>query len=338
LPGEMIGLFEAADLMSGVANPPAPSWNIRAGVSSIYATASLETEGMRKKFEKKLGIKLDAASFNAATTLLQLLQLLEPYSNIQNSWRTRVIYFSNSWLSLANHGKEEAANGRLREHFMLRAWKNLARARDKDPTPLQRKLKRLPPSNQGKVSEKQRVERSIAEATAGLLMKRALDVVEGRQPCYIPTKEDSALGPFGAISNNILAAVTASNWVLVPTYSPPSGVGYMKLDHVVPSLSDADELFDKINTAMGVIRLASKRELNEVAARRELDVYISLLGRLTFQLKSKPSPNRHLFRFDEKLTNIIISDVSKDNFYKPYFIDAPPETNTFFKSSIRIET
>src|SRR5262249_8171395 len=101
----------------------------------------------------------------------------------------------------------------------------------------------------------------LAESTV-LLLTCVDDVLAGRRPCFIPAWEDSAEGPFGAISREILGVLTEEAWILRPTYlsfESPS-IGFMRLDHASPSVLNGRSTKgakDKVRDIMSILRSAA---------------------------------------------------------------------------------
>jgi hypothetical protein len=334
VPGDFLGLFETVDYLTRVPNPPIPKWNISAGACSIYALKKLGTQQNTVKLERALRQHLSIAD---ASDLLTQLRSLNVFKKACQHWRVRVVWFSKAWVeTLRVHYSTGEAN-RLIEHITRRAWKNLARIRDKDPVPLQKALREATHAK-GKRLE-------VVEL-AGTLVKRANDVLLGRQPCYVPVKINNELGPFANICDLILSHITTENWILCPQYlTGEHNAGYMKLDHVVPTLFDTRNgrgIKSKIIDMMGILASAGRNRIREKRYEEEIFSRMASLNKILFQTpdaagfsgsrESKPSIYKMILESTAKA-----EDVSKEHFYKPPFNVMPSERCAFFRSSMRIE-
>jgi hypothetical protein len=333
IPGDFIGLFEAVDFLSRVPNPPIPKWNISAGACSIYALKNLATQQNRARLGKALRQHVSIAD----TDLLTQLKSLDIFDQIGKNWKVRVIWFSKGWIeALRLHYAGTEAN-RLIEYLTRRAWKNLARIRDKDPVPLQKALREAT-NAKGK-----RVE--ITEL-AGVLIKRANDVLLGRQPCYMPVKTDNELGPFRNICEMILSHVSSENWILCPRYLlKDDKVGYMRLDHVIPTIFSSRNghgIKGKIIEMMSVLATASRNKIPERRFSEEMFSHMKSINNIIFQTPGSASfseggdskPSIYKITLD---VSARADDVAKLHFYQPLFNVMPTERCAFFRSSMRIE-
>lgn len=206
-PGEFLGLFELADEITRVQNPPRPIWNIRAGVCSINAIPNLATQQNRSRLARKCGLYVGDLGSSEAGSLFDQLKRLPPFYEIANNWRVRIIYFSRSWFDLLQDDTPGPTKN-LNDDLVRRAWRNVARVRDKDPRFLQQKLRHAIAPVYGEVAD-----------AAGLFFKMAKDVLDGRQPFYVPLTSNTKSGPFGDIAEQILGVVTQQNCVLCPSLS-----------------------------------------------------------------------------------------------------------------------
>ena len=326
--GELIGLFETMDWIVGVLNPIPATWNIRSGVSSIYSSITFNTEGNQNRLSKHFGEYIDLTAFKKAKTFVDQLKFLSTYEQLRRSWTTKILYFSSEWIAPLRDTNCNSEAIKLRDMLLSRAWRNIQRLLYRDASSLQ---KRLHADSRGDFAE-----------DAGALIKRVRDVVEGRQPCYVPMTTDSPLGPFGEITK-ILDIVTEERWVLVPTYLPSGGTGYMKVDHVAPSLIYTKKfggIKARILDAIGNLRSAAERELREKPSSRELDPYINLLGKIMFQspgMSNDGPQSYYKIHLGNNLSQVTPVETSKDEFYDPLFSPLPADKSTFFRSSLRIE-
>ena len=332
-PGEFLGLFELADEITNTPNPPRPIWNIRAGVCSINAIPNLATQQIRAKFTRKFGIYVGDLGSND-NALFEQLNRLPPFHEIAKNWRVRIIYFSRSWfdLMLAN------TPGPIRDlsnDLVRRAWRNQARVRNKDPRPLQKKL-RFAASNYGETAD-----------AAGLLFKMLKDVLDSRQPFYVPMTVNTKSGPFGDIAEQILGVVTSQNCVLCPAYMAKGArIGYLRLEQLAPAILAARAagggIKDRVLEMMNVLTLADQKERRDKVLNGEIASYVELLNHITFQSPGIGSgmsgrPSVYMISFDQRTSSVSPIEFPLEDFYSPHFSTPPNERCAFFRSSVRID-
>lgn len=332
VPSDFIGLFEAVDVLTRVPLPPLPSWNIYAGISSIHALPNLATQQNLNRLARTFSRHIDEISFREADGLLAQLKLLPEFDSIANDWRVRIVYLSKDWLrAIGDHSR----NGKVLENIIRRAWKNLARIRDKDAAPLQKKLREAVAPDHADVAD-----------AAGLLFKRISDVLARRQPCYTPVKENSIYGPFQDIADRILTHVTEENWILRPAYlSETLPIGYLKLEQVVPtalSSRGSGSVKDRVIHMMSVLRSAVVKENRAKHPSQEIISYMELLKRITFQTPSTKStkntkPSVYKIDFGGKLRHVTATELTQADFYSPLFAAMPSERCPFFRHALRID-
>lgn len=332
VPSDFVGLFEAVDTLTRVPRPPLPSWNIYAGASSIHALPNLTTQQNRNKLERALGCHIDEIGFREADGLLSQLKLLPEFDRISNGWRVRIVYLSGAWLQAIG---DQSRNGKALENIIRRAWKNLARIRDKDAASLQKKLREAVAPEHADVAD-----------AAGLLLKRIKDVLASRQPCYIPARENSIFGPFRDIAERVLSHVTEENWILQPAYlSETSPTGYLKLEQVVPSTLNSrgsGSVKDRVIHMMSVLRSAIVKENRAKHPSEEITSYLDILQRVMFQTPGTKSnqntgPSVYRIHFGGKLKQVVQTELTQTDFYSSLFAAMPSERCAFFRHALRID-
>ena len=335
-PGEFLGLFELADEIAKVPNPPRPIWNIRAGVCSINAIPNLATQQNRSKFARKFGIYIGDLGSSEGGSLFDQLKRLPPFHEIAKNWRVRIIYFSRSWFDLLQNDTAEPMRN-LSDDLLKRAWRNLAtRLRDRDPRPLQQKLRHAVVANYGETAD-----------AAGLFFRCVKDVLDGRQPFYVPLTTNHKSGPFGEIADQILSVVTDQRCVLCPTYlAKGARIGYLKLEQLVPAILAARTagggIKDRVLEMMNVLKLADQKERRDKVSNGEIGTYVELLNHITFQSPSGGAgvsgrPSIYMVSFDQRTSSVSPREFELAEFYKPHFPKPPNERCAFFRSSVRID-
>ncbi len=325
-PGDFIGLFEVADEITRVPNPPPSRWSIRSGVCNIHAIPNLTTQQNKAKLARKFGLYI--GDIGSENTLFDQLLRLPPFHNIAKSWRSRILYFSRSWLDLLQPNTPGILKN-LSDNLVRQAWRNSALVRDKDPRRLQQKLRHAAANHN-----------ETADA-AGLFFKTVEDVLDSRQPFYVPLNGNSLSGPFGDISDQILSVATDQNSVLCPTYMAANArIGYLKLEQLVPSGLGArmiGGIKSRVLDMMNVLMLAHTKEPRE-AEDGEIASYVKLLNNLTFQSPGVGgSPSIYMMRFDQRTSSVLAQEFPILDFYGPHFSTPPNERCAFFRSSVQID-
>ncbi len=337
-PGEAIGLFEMTDALTDMPQPRAPDWHITAGATSIHALPNLGTQQNMNRLEKALDEHIDHLSFRESPYLIDQLKSLRAMESIRKSWRVRVAYFSKAWFDELILRQYETGPVSMLVRILLRqAWKSTARVRTYQSNLLYERLR---------VAVRGGSRNHMAAAAASLLTG-AENVLAGRRPCYVPMRMDGLAGPFGAISREIIGAVTPENWILAPAYlEGGSTVGYLKLEHAAPPIMDsgsAKGMKDKVIEMISILRSAAQKEANSKRTRLEIDVYLRMLERMMFQTPSTRAgaadngPSVHQFVLDEKLISVKTIPMTLKDFYTPLFSTLPNERCAFFRNSIRLE-
>ena len=358
MPGEFLGLFETIDRLAKLAKPPTPLWNVNSGASTIYSAIDLTTRQSRKRLRQFTDETISQLPRNSS--LIDQLKQVDIFDDIARSWYTRVIYFSNDWLRALFSGKDSAAANAAAREFTLRAWHNMARIRDKDPSAFQQCLAETARRN-GKYF-------GHAEE-AGIFLKRVNDVIWQRHPFYVGKSENDATGPFGEISEHILGQIDSEmKWAFAPSYcTSNTSVGFAKLDHLMPGI------FARRGSARGYVdelmRLpvagSSRENTMLIEPFREI---ISLLDHIIFKTpkekairvstelstkqnriieekksaKKTQNENRSenikvgtfCFRLNTSATKLLTKNVELEAFYQP--LPVLKKECDFFSSSVRI--
>jgi hypothetical protein len=339
-PGEFLGLFEVADLLTEVPNPSEPAWNVYSGVISIDAIPNLATRQNRSKLARAYGQPIGDLSMSDAYGLINQLKVLPVFHDISRNWRVRVIYLSREWIDVLRRMNPSEAAGRVRESLLRRAWKNLARIRGDEATILNRKFRDAVQSLQGQYS--------LADSAANFL-RLANDILAGRRPGYVPLSQNSANGPFGDIAERILAHITEHKSVLCPAYLSSTGagdqnamVGYLKVAHAAPHIAlrrNKGSHKERVVEMMNVLRLAVQREREDGGGTYLIERYMDVLKHVTFRTPEvgggKPAIYR--VRIDPQTSVAAAEDVDPDTFYRGVFTTPPNERCAFFLNSVRID-
>lgn len=341
-PGEFIGLFELADLLTNVPKPPEPTWTIYSGVVTIDCVPKLDTQQNRNRLARAYSHHVGDLGNNGTRGLIGQLMKLPIFYDIAKEWRVRIIYFSREWVDLLVGVMPTETVGRVRESLLRRAWKNLARVRDDDPEFLVAKLRSA-------AGERERY--GSAESAAEFL-RVGHDVLAGRHPAFVPMRENSANGPFGDIANDILMHVTEHDCVLCPTYLTdvgsglaPSTVGYLKLEHVAPPLVSKrlkGNVKDKVLRMMDVVRAAIQQDAHENSGDNLLARYTDILDCITFRTPNVRGsgggrPSTYRVQFNPKTSSATPEEVNGNEFFKDSFSSPPNERCEFFRHSVRID-
>ncbi len=337
-PGEAIGLFEMTDALTDMPQPRAPDWHITAGATSIHALPNLGTQQNINRLEKALNEHIDHFSFREAPYLINQLLSLHAMESIRKNWRVRIAYFSRAWFDeLMLRKYDEGPVSTLIRVLLRQAWKSTARVRNYQSNLLYERLR---------VAVRGGSRNHMAAAAAALLTS-AENVLAARRPCYVPMRKDGPAGPFGAISQKIIGAVTPENWVLAPCYlEGDASVGYLKLEHAAPPILDAGSakgMKDKVTEMISILRSAAQKEANSKRTRLEIAYYVRMLERMMFQTPSTRAgsadngPSVHRIVLDEKLTSVKTIPMTQKDFYAPLFSTLPNERCAFFRNSVRLE-
>ncbi len=334
-PGDFVGLFETADEIAKVPNSLPPAWSIRAGVCNINAIPNLATQQNRSKLARKFGLYIGDIGLNEEASLFDQLERLPQFHDIANNWRVRIIYFSRDWFDLLQGDAPGPARS-LGDGLVRRAWRNLARVRDKDPRTLQQKLRRVLSPNYGETAD-----------AVGLFFKRVEDVMDSRQPFYVPLTGNTKSGPFGDISDQILSVVTSQSCVLCPAYMAKGArIGYLKLEQLAPAIlgtrSAGGSIKDRVLRMMNVLTLVDQKEQRDKGSKGEIAAYVELLNHITFQSPSigvgaGARPSVYMVSFNQRTSSVSPMEFPLAEFYKPHFSTPPNERCAFFRSSVRID-
>jgi len=339
-PGDFLGLFEVADLLTAVPNPSEPAWNVYAGVISIDAIPNLNTKQNRSRLAKAYGQPIGDLSLSDAYGLINQLRKLPAFHTISEQWQVRVIYLSRDWFDVLTRGKPTEATGRVHAGLLDSAWKNLVRIRGDGATLLNRKFRDAVQPLGGRYS--------LADSAADFL-RLANDVLAGRRPAYVPLAVNSEGGPFGDIANEILGHVTEQKSVLCPSYLRSAGlgehnatVGYLKLAHAAPHIASrriTGSAKERVVEMMNVLRLAIQREREESAEANLIERYLHVLNHITFRTPNVGGgkPVTYKVRIDPQTSVATPEDVAPSTFYDDVFDVPPNERCAFFLSSVRID-
>ncbi len=339
-PGDFLGLFEVADLLTTVPNPSEPAWNVYSGVISIDAIPNLNTKQNRSKLARAYGQPIGDLSMSDAYGLINQLRKLPVFHEISGKWRVRVIYFSREWIDVIVRAKPSEATGRVTAGLLDSAWKNLARIRGDEATILNRKFRDAVQPLRGRYS--------LADSAADFL-RLANDVLAGRRPGYVPLAENSVNGPFGDIAEQILGHITEQNAVLCPSYlsSPGAGkdnakVGYLKLAHAAPHIASRHikgSAKERVLEMMNVLRLAVQRERAESRGANFIERYLDVLNHITFRTPDVGGgkPVTYKVHIDPQTSVATAEDVDPATFFDDIFASPPNERCAFFLSSVRID-
>jgi hypothetical protein len=339
-PGGAIGLFEIADSLTNVLNPLKPDWHITAGATTIHIPLNLATQHNRTIIERRLGETVDVMHLKNASSAIEQLIALDLFNRIRRNWTVRILFFSKSWFKLLRQRMDFPAANALRAHLVNRAWKTYARLRRQQSNRLRDYVNDAVKGGGN--------QRQLAE-TAVLLLTSIEDVLAGRRPFFIPRMKDCAVGPFGAISDEILKPFEQQSWVLVPEYlSEQDEVGFMKLDHASPAIlnGQAKAAKDKVIAIMSIFRAAAqaaKRRQRDDQPSFDLQHYVDLLPHVVFQTpatrsQSTPAqgPSVYQFRMDKQLKPTKPYILTQQAFFDPLFDVIPRERSAFFRNSLRI--
>jgi hypothetical protein len=343
-PSGAIGLCELVESLTDISHTRKPEWNITAGATSIYALPNLFTRQRMAMLERYLGQSIDFSSSPSPNALIHQLSTLDLFNDIRRRWTVKVLYFSRAWFDLLQIYRDTPTAAAMEGHLVKLAWKALARVRHQRPNHLRERLNDLA---RGGINQT-----SLAESAASLLTC-VDDILENRRPCFVPSWKDDNLGPFGAISAQVLEPVVgrvgrdgADVGILHPCYlsSVSSGTGYMRLDHASPTILGgraAMAALDKVREIVSLLRLAARNVKGMPQNRKadfDLQYYIDLLQHVTFQTPptrySSHGPN--FFKFTAENMGRPVQLTAKE-FYAPYFLDdMPRERSAFFRNSFRI--
>ncbi len=339
-PGGAIGLFEIADCLTNVPHPQKPDWHVTAGATSIYIPLNFSTQQNRTIIERELGESVDFFRLKNASSAREQLFALEVFNRIRSNWTTRILFFSRSWFDLLRKNVDLSAAHALRADLIFKAWKTFARVRRQKSNQLRERL--------NDVAKGGANQRQLAESAVSLLVCIE-DVLAGRRPFFVPQTTDSDVGPFGAISLEILQQFEQEPWILAPAYlSEEQRVGYIELDHACPTILNgpAKAAKDKVTETMSILRAAA-----QVARRRQIDgrpsfdlqPYVDLLRHVLFQTpatrsQSTPAqgPSVYKIHIDEQLTKARPQYLTQQQFFDPLFAVIPRERSAFFRNSLRI--
>ncbi|MDX2263894.1 MAG: hypothetical protein NW215_02835 [Hyphomicrobiales bacterium] len=334
--GEAIGLFEMTDALTELPHPKTPAWQIVAGAASIHALPNLSTQQNINKLEKALGEQIDHFRLREATSLLDQLMCLRAFEDIRRDWRVKIAYFSKGWFDELMLHYEEAPASTLIRILLRQAWKSVARVRTQDTNLLYERLR----SGRGAA-------RNHMAAAAASLIIAAENVIAGRRPCFTPRRDLCDAGPFQAISETIIGAVTPESWILAPAYlNEQNPVGYMKLEHAASALMDgggSKGMKDKVLEMMSILRSAAQKEANARHARFEVAAYAGLVEKLMFQTPSTrlgapdTKPSVYRITFDDRMMLARPIALTPQDFYAPLFTTLPKERCPFFRNAVRVE-
>jgi len=339
-PGEFLGLFEVADLLTEVPNPSEPAWNVYSGVISIDAIPNLNTKQNRNKLARAYGQPIGDLSMSDAYGLINQLKILPVFHNISSQWRARVVYLSRDWIDLLTCANPPEAAGPVTEGLLRRAWKNLARVRGDEATILNRKFRDAVQPLGGRYS--------VADSAANFL-RLANDVLAGRRPGYVPLAENSVNGPFGDIAEQILGYVTEQPSVLCPSYLSRAGtrehnarVGYLKLTHAAPHTASRrlkSSAKERVLEVMNVLRLAVQREREDITTTNLIERYMDVLNHITFRTPDVGGgkPVTYKVHIDPQTSVATPEEVDPGRFYDDVFDPPPNERCAFFLTSVRID-
>jgi hypothetical protein len=337
--------------LTDVPHPQSPEWNITAGATSIYALPNLNTQQNKLLLERQLGENIDFHAYGGSHTLVGQLSALERFKSITQKWTVKVMFFSRSWVDLLRQHQDSHAAAAVKDLLLERGWKTLARVRKQKSNRLREHL------NAASGDANQIV---LADPAVSLLTS-VDDILANRRPCFVPAWEDGDLGPFGAISSQIIdVAAKERSWILRPTYlsSDSVRIGYMRLDHASPAILNGRPAMgakDKVRAIMGVLRTAvlSVKGMDlSSQAHFDLQSYLDLLPRIMFQTPATKAPNARLgapaessvpatgqgsnyFKFGIE-SGVKLVPVTSRDFYTPHFKIIPRERCAFFRNSLRV--
>lgn len=337
--GGTIGLFEIADCLSNAPLRRKPDWHITAGATSIHVPLNFATQQNRNIIERRLGENVDFLNLRNASSAIEQLFALEKFNRIRCAWTVRVLFFSRSWFTLLKNMYLPAANS-LRARLISRAWKSFVPLRKQKSNRLREYLNDAVKDGGN--------QRQLAEPAASLLASIE-EILIGRRPFFVPKRNDCSMGPFGAISEELLKHFTQDCWILAPEYiSEQYEVGYLRLDHASPTILNgpAKAIKDKVIEVMSILRAAAQ------AARRRRDgdhssfdlrAYLDLLPHVMFQTpatrsKSVPAqgPSIYQIQMDDQLKRAAPLPMTQQQFYYPHFDVIPRERSAFFRNSLRL--
>jgi hypothetical protein len=354
-PGTLIGLFEFIDYATN-ASTIRPDLTIVAGARTL-AFAEIPRPGHKKgklfalKDKHQLHHDIDDYDDESQKDLTewQLISALRALRQPIVQWKAIVLYFSSDWIELlasdimrAQRSDPTVSNADL---LLAEGWQKLSRIRDPSGSVYQA-LKGWGRSNSVRVLE-----------AAHYLLEAGREVVEGRRPCYVPTKYCGTLDPYMEFQKQILEASGCHPSILEPRYLEPGESGYLPLARIFPDLFRKSAL-TQVREIFSVISAARAGAEREDFFTRGLD-YDDLLSRLVFRLSSGKEKgvgvggSIKIFsaKSDKVGTRYTIQYPASTvaNFYSPYYAAArqedgesgipaslPPANSPFFRVAVRI--
>ncbi len=341
--GDAIGFFETLDYLTSSTAPSRPDWTITAGASSIHTLSNLATQDSRKKLEMSLGERIDDLALEDHQTLIGQLLSLNSFQSIRKDWQVRIMYFSNKWFELLKcKSRPEIASEsamRLTLELSIRSWRNLAKIRDGSDLQHDRLFE---------ASAHRKASHAVLISAADKFLKKAADILISRRPCYIPTREDTELGPFAKLSSEILQHVSEHNSILCPGYlSDELNVGYLKLEHLNPTIVDGSGqggIAKKVEQIISIIRSALRKGAQSDDLAPILEKNRDIFQYIMFRTPASGPGNgagQSIFKieFTKNYLNNDPKQLDAEAFFAPYFEEntLPNERCAFFKNSVRFQ-